>query len=149
MKTARERGLKIAEVGVDLAKLPTTGVSDEFATKFLDGASEAEFHQLVTDEFEANGWAVAHCRKTLVQMGKKTHYETTMPDGWFDQVMFRAGVVLFCELKVGKNRRDAAQDKWAELAAAAAFDNENVEYRLWYPAQWPAIRDFARNRRAE
>lgn len=85
--------------------------------------SEKQFQQQVTDLAELYGWRVYH-----------------VPDsrrcsaGFPDLVLARRGVVIFAELKVGRNKTSPDQDAWlADLAASGA------RCRVWYPADWPEI----------
>lgn len=96
----------------------------------LDLISEKEWQELVVGFAEGHGWAVAHCRKVLVKNGKKTHWETAMPKGWFDLVLAR-DCLYFVELKVEPNVQEPEQKAWEKLMVACG-----QTCFLWYPRHW-------------
>lgn len=104
----------------------------------LASFSEKEWQQLVVGYATTRGWKVAHCRKVLVKNGKKQHWETTMPAGWFDLYLVRGGI-YHVELKVHPNTLEPEQEEWA-----AAVRDAGGAVRLWYPEHWPEVQETLR-----
>lgn len=137
LTNARKNGLLGKTVGVNTAALApseTRCVASSAGTAAGAWANEKEFQRAVVALAEGLGWKVAHCRKVLVKMGERTHYETPMPEGWPDLTLVRKGRLLFVELKYGKNTTTPAQDEWlAELRTTGSGCH------VWYPEDWADI----------
>lgn len=85
--------------------------------------SEAEWTREVIAYAKQQGWMVAHFRPAQVRSGR---FITAMSGdvGYPDLTMARDEVVLFVELKVGRNKPTDAQLRWA---------SELPDYMVWYP----------------
>ena len=80
--------------------------------------SEADFQATLVQLAKLSGWMVYH------------PYDSRRSEaGWPDLVLIKGKVIIFAELKVGKNKRSDAQVEWAQ----AILGVEDVYYRLWYP----------------
>lgn len=102
--------------------------------------TEPEFQLKVISYAWERGWRVAHFRKVRVSRGKgtkqTTYWETPVSadgKGFPDLELVRERLIKM-ELKVGKNKRDAEQLKWADAYARA-----KVEYYCLYPRDWTTI----------
>lgn len=137
LTAARKNGLLGKTVGVNLAALApseTRCVASSAGTAAGAWADEKEFQRAVVDLALSLGWKVAHCRKVLVRMGERQHYETPMAVGWPDLTLVRDGRLVFAELKFGSNTTTAEQKDWLrELGATGA------ECYVWYPKHWDDI----------
>lgn len=134
LKKARAAG-QITEKGVNIDAL--TGATSRGVPLAMDYATEAEFQEEVIRFAQAQGWRVAHCRKVLVKMGERTHWETPMladGKGFLDLEVVRERLVKI-ELKFGKNTTTPEQKEWI-----AAYERAGIEVYVWYPADWPTIK---------
>lgn len=109
----------------------------------MKGPSESEFQAQVIDYARLTGWRVAHFRSVKVQRPDGTcYYQTPVQadgKGFPDLVLVRRSVLLFVELKVGKNACSAQQKLWlAELRESGAL------VYVWYPEDWPQIEEVLR-----
>lgn len=112
-------------------------VKTEVVADMLKGASEKEFQAFLIGYAQKKGWRVAHFRKVLVTVGKKTHYETPAAAdgaGWPDLVLCRPPEILFVELKVKKNPLTFEQDKWISDIGKCG-----MSVHIWRPEDWEVI----------
>lgn len=99
----------------------------------ITGQSESGFQATLVEMARRLGWRVAHFRRAKVGAKWMTPVAADGA-GWPDLVLARAGVVIFAELKVGRNRTTAEQDAWlADLRAAG------LTAVVWYPHMWDEI----------
>lgn len=129
---ATERGVNLPALTAALA--PPAALPEPA----YDFKTEAEFQKEVVNLAHLFGWRVGHFRKVRVQRGKRTYWETPVAAdgaGFPDLELVRDRLVK-AELKVGKNKRSAEQLAWA-----AAYQRAGVEYYVWYPRDWPTIRE--------
>jgi len=101
--------------------------------------TEKQFQQQVIDLARLCGFRVAHFRPAMVTRGGKVKYETPVGadgKGWPDLVLVhrRRRLVLFVELKVGKNTTTPEQEAWLDDLRECG---ERV--RVWRPDHWSAI----------
>lgn len=91
--------------------------------------TEAQFQQQVTDLARTAGWRVYH-----------TYRSTRSPSGFPDLTMVHplAGIVVFAELKVGKNRPTPAQWQWLTDLGMVG-NGRHVGAYFWTPSDWPRI----------
>jgi hypothetical protein len=101
--------------------------------------TEKQFQKQVIDLARLFGWKVAHFRPAMVTRGGKVKYETPVGadgKGWPDLVLVhrRRRLVLFVELKVGKNTTTPEQEAWLDdLFECGQLVTD------WRPEQWPDI----------
>jgi hypothetical protein len=96
--------------------------------------SEADFLRQVIALARLNGWRVAHFRPAMSKSGRWMTAVQGDGAGFPDLVLVRE-VVIFAELKVGKNKPSPAQVAWLEdLKAAGAIAH------VWRPEDWETIR---------
>lgn len=88
--------------------------------------SERDFQWAIIEVAEENGWTFYH-----------TYNSRRCVAGFPDLVLVRNGVLIFSELKVGKNKTTAAQERWLDALAAVP----GVRVRRWRPEHWSAIRE--------
>lgn len=94
--------------------------------------TEADFTTQVIGLAKLCGWRVVHFRPALTGRGWRTALQGDK--GFPDLCMVREGVLLFAELKVGRNTTTAEQDDWlADLRGC--LDTVYV----WTPDSWPEI----------
>jgi hypothetical protein len=91
--------------------------------------SEAAFTTRVIETAQWYGWLAVHFRPARTEAGWRTAMQGDK--GFPDLVLSRAGVVLICELKVGKNRPTVQQQAWGTAIGS--------QYRLWYPSDQQEI----------
>lgn len=97
------------------------------------GPTEAEFLAQVLAFARLHGWRVHHQRPGLTRGGRWV--SAVQGDvGFPDAILVRAGRLIVCELKVGRNKPTAEQEQWL-----ADFRSAGVPAYLWYPSQWPEI----------
>ncbi|WP_082839255.1 hypothetical protein [Gemmata sp. SH-PL17] len=88
------------------------------------GLSEAKFQSKVTALATAEGWEWFHV------------YDSRLcPAGFPDLVVIRTGVLVVAELKVGRNKTTADQEKWLALFESIA----GTRVFRWRPEHWFAI----------
>jgi hypothetical protein len=95
--------------------------------------TEKELLSNVIETARIYGWFVAHFRSVPVKRGKRVVWETPVQadgKGFPDLCMVRERI-LFCELKVGKNKPSQEQLDWLDLLHAAG-----VEAYLWRESDW-------------
>lgn len=92
--------------------------------------SEAQFTSTVVDIARTYHWRVSHFRPAKTEKGWRTPIQGDK--GFPDLVLARHLVVLFVELKVGRRRLAPDQVLWRDAIGPDQF-------RLWYPADIPAI----------
>ena len=106
--------------------------------------TEAEFTRQVIELAKHRGWLVMHQRPARTDKGWRTAISGHA--GFPDLVMVRGGRLIFAELKVGKNKLSAAQERWlAELRNAATCSirgTNNVMAVEWRPEDWKDIEYF-------
>lgn len=142
-KAAADKGLGCKTTTVNLTALSASGNSkgSNVPSAALELISEAVWQDMVVAEATFHGWKVAHCRKVLVKNGKRTHWETTMPKGWFDLVLARDSnrshrdSVYYVELKVEPNVQEPEQKEWEKLMTACG-----QTCFLWYPKHWDVVK---------
>lgn len=136
MKTAREKGLRISETGVNadaLAGRDTQLLGLDLPAKL----SEREFTERVIAFARQHLWRVAHFRPARVRRGGKEVYETPVAadgKGFPDLVLVRRGELIVAELKVGKNKTTPEQVQWLD-----DFRETGCASGVWRPEQWPEI----------
>lgn len=99
----------------------------------LPKLSEAEFTRQVIKLAKLYGWRVAHFRPAMTKNGWRTPVQGDGA-GFPDLVLVRGSVVLWVELKVGKNYLTAEQEEWMMAIGAAG----QAVY-VWRPADWAEI----------
>jgi hypothetical protein len=80
------------------------------------------------------GWRVAHFRPGLNARGK---WQTAVAGdgvGFPDLVLVRGSILLFIELKVGRNKPSEEQIAWIE-----ALNKTPAGAIIFYPHHWPEI----------
>ena len=98
--------------------------------------SEAEFTRQVIKLAQSCGWLIAHFRPAQAKSGNWMTAVQGDGKGFPDLVLTREDTV-FRELKVGKNKLTADQEKWiARLKASGA------DATTWHPEEWNEIVDF-------
>ncbi len=55
--------------------------------------------------------------------------------GYPDCTLVKDGMVIFAELKIGKNKPTVAQQEWLD----ALSQNKNIKTHVWYPEQFEEI----------
>lgn len=149
---ARAEGRILSETGVRDGTFQGSARSDidppGANADHWEGMSEKEFQEKVIAFAQDNGWRVAHCRKVLVKMGERTHYETPMAAdgaGYPDLTMVKkidrdpwAGFrLIFAELKTNTGSVRPEQKQWlADLADIGPFETFAA---IWRPKDWPEI----------
>ena len=88
--------------------------------------SETEFQSQVIDLAEWCGWLVQHTHDS--------RRGPTSGSGFPDLVMVKEGVILWRELKVGKNQPTAKQSEWGDRIRRAGGD-----WGVWWPRDWDEI----------
>ena len=94
---------------------------------------ERSFQAAVVEYAKLNGWMVFH------------PYDSRRSEpGYPDLTMVRDGVLVFAELKVGKNKTTPAQKKWLEALhsveeVSGIGTATNVVVWVWTPEQWDTI----------
>ena len=101
--------------------------------------SEADFQGSVVNLAQALRWRVAHFRPAMTNHGWRTPVAAD-GKGFPDLVLVRDRVV-FAELKGTDGRLKPAQAAWRDALLAAS-----VEWYLWSPDDWDAIRDVLTRR---
>lgn len=96
--------------------------------------SEKEFTSQVIEYAHHMGWRVAHFRPARTAKGWRTPVQGD-GKGWPDLFLVRDYRLVAAELKVGRNKPTAEQERW--LAALAA--GGQVETFVWRPKDWPEI----------
>jgi len=98
--------------------------------------SEEDFARAVVDLALSCGWKVkreppwrAACRKD------------DSAKGFPDLVLVDSARVLFVELKREGGRLGARQEEWRVVLEHAAQWNKYIEYHIWRPSDWEAIRE--------
>lgn len=106
--------------------------------------TEAEFTRQVIDLAHARGWLVMHQRPARTSKGWRTAISGDI--GFPDLVMVRDGRLVFAELKVGKNKMSAAQERWIEqlqsVRSVAGVRANSVMAVEWRPEDWDCIELF-------
>jgi hypothetical protein len=108
--------------------------------------SEKDFMQAVVDFAKVNQWHVYH-----------THDSRRSERGFPDLVCVRRGVIVFAELKVGRNRLSAAQMEWISALQELTEDviciderdrwcEPNIQVRVWRPEDWEEIESMLQRR---
>lgn len=92
--------------------------------------TETQFTQLVLDAAAWTHW-----------LGYHTHDSRRSEPGFPDVVLIRRGTILFAELKAEGKYLRPEQKIWRAVLEEAAAINDAVEYHLWRPSDWPAIRE--------
>lgn len=92
--------------------------------------SEREFQARIIEEAGANGWLYFHVYDSRQCVA-----------GFPDLVLLRAGVLVFAELKVKRNKPTAAQREWLDALAAVP----GITVRHWRPEHWPDILTLLRS----
>lgn len=90
--------------------------------------SEKEFQAVVIDIAKRQGWKVYH-----------TYDSRKSAPGFPDLTMVRRGMVIFAELKVGKNKLEPEQEDWKALLIEAAERNPMLLYFVWRPSDMEMI----------
>jgi len=101
--------------------------------------SEADFTRQVLDLARLLGWRTAHFRPGMMRSGKWVTPVQGDGKGFPDLVLVRGPVLLFVELKVGRNKITFEQGMWL-----AAFKRAGQRALLWTPADWPDIEKVLR-----
>lgn len=121
---------RLRAAGVEVTVGPPVRVP---VTPPVAGESEEAFTARVIDLAHAHGWLAYHAIPLRTAKGYRTG--TQGDKGFMDVVLARAGEggprLVTAELKVGRNTRDADQERWAAASGAA----------LWYPRDWELIVD--------
>lgn len=91
---------------------------------------EADFQARVIAYAELNGWRVFHPRPARI--GKKIATWQAGHKGYPDLTLARDGVVLFVELKQDGKYPSPDQRSWRDAIGP--------QWRLWRPADWPAVK---------
>lgn len=96
--------------------------------------TEAQFTKQVIDLARLHGWRVAHFRPGLTRSGKWVTPVQGDGKGFPDLVLVRSGVILFVELKVGRNKATDEQVAWLD-----ALRETGAAAGVWRPEQWDDI----------
>lgn len=88
------------------------------------GLSEKAFQARVLALAKANGWDAYH-----------THDSRRSAPGYPDLVIAKPGRMLVAELKVGRNKTTAAQERWLALYESIP----GVRVFRWRPEDWETI----------
>lgn len=97
--------------------------------------SESEWLDQVTQVAAIYGWEWVHFRPARTAHGWRTPVSGTLGAGWPDLVLVRPGRVVFAELKTGRNKPSAEQERVLAVlrSAAGLTDAGVVRVRTWYP----------------
>lgn len=96
--------------------------------------TEAGFQRAVIDLARLCGWLVHHTRPAWTAKGYRT---PIMGDVGFPDLVLchpKRGVVIFAELKVGKNPASAEQVRWLD-----ALRGTGAAAGVWRETDWPDI----------
>jgi hypothetical protein len=121
-------------VKIRLADLPPDLLAAE-----LPRLSEKEFTTLVIDFAHKHGWRVAHFRPAMTKGGRWVTAVQGDGKGFPDLVLVRGHVLLFAELKVGRNKCTDEQEDWL-----MAIGQTNSGALVWHPEWWPEIERILR-----
>ena len=102
---------------------------------------EKDFQRRVIELARLLGYRVYHHRPAMV--GKRVVTALEGDPGLPDLILCKPPRLLFCELKVGRNKPSDAQSAW--LGALGSCDG--VESYLWRPEEWDAVVDVLRAKR--
>lgn len=106
----------------------------DILTKLVDAATcEKDYQKCIMELGWAGGWKMFHCRKVLVKMGEKCHYETPYigdGEGNPDLECIRERFMKV-EVKFKKGRLEPEQIDRIELLRAAG-----IETHVWWPKDW-------------
>lgn len=101
---------------------------------------ESDFTTTVIQYAQLHGWRVAHFRTVRVQRKNgQAYYETPVQGdgkGWPDLVLVhpKRRLVIYAELKVGKNTLTPEQEEWC-----GDLQEANQIVRVWKPEDWDSI----------
>lgn len=107
----------------------------------LDGtATEAQFQRIVIRYAKDHGWLVNHTPKaTMTGANGRSITPTQGHTGLPDLILVRDGRCAFAELK-GSGGPTQMQQAWLNRLERC----EGVEAYLWWPRDWPTVRDVLR-----
>lgn len=97
--------------------------------------TEAGFTRAVVELARALGWRCWHQRPARTARGWRS--AGTGDAGCPDLILARGGRVLLVELKAEGGRLGPGQAEWRDAAGGG--------YRLWRPADWPAVESELRH----
>jgi hypothetical protein len=96
--------------------------------------TEKEFTSQVIQLARLFGWRVSHFRPAQTRHGWRTAVSGDGA-GFPDLVMVRGGRMIVAELKVGRNKATAEQNRWLDAFRAVP----GCRVYLWFPCDWPMI----------
>lgn len=103
-------------------------------------ANEAQFQRIVIRYAKDRGWMVNHTPPATIQgRNGRSITPTQGHAGLPDLIMVRDGRCVFAELK-GKGGPTPLQQAWLARLERC----EGVEAYLWWPRDWPTVRDVLR-----
>ncbi len=100
----------------------------------LPKITEAQFLRQVEQLAKLRGWRTFHTRPAMTAKGRWLTAVSGSGVGFPDLLLVRGEVLLFVELKVGKNKPTADQLEWLD-----ALQGAGVRAEVWRPEMWQDI----------
>ncbi len=104
--------------------------------------TEKAFQRQVMQYAHLHGWKTAHFRPGMMRDGKWVTPVAGDGKGFPDTVFVKTGLLVFAELKVGKNKATPEQLQWLAVLSTVP----NVEAHLWRPEDWSDIEKVLGNK---
>ena len=142
LKKMRSEGrVKEMPVRVSAFDAQQKTIDESIIRDHLTGVDEDSFQQFLIGFAQSLHWKVAHFGKVNTVRGWMTPVEAD-GKGWPDLLFCKPqtpGEIVqgfFAELKVGKNQPTPEQSQWIH-----DLRDSGLECHLWYPEDWPCIRE--------